>query len=151
MRHAVAMETEVHARNWSFVIGPSRTVITNLSREATSATTGLMLFTIKRANAMQTFLDMSGEIKCEFGYYGKDCAPKKSPDSWTVNKPIIFHNKDVWLNEQETWFGTDHWEGKGRKSKKRGIYNDISNQRREGTPVWNFWPATLWQRVKLQF
>ena len=53
------VETEVHARNWSFVIAPSGTVITNLSRKATSATTGLMLFTIKRANAIQTLLDMT--------------------------------------------------------------------------------------------
>ena len=53
------VETEVHARNWSFVIAPSSTVITNLSRKATSATTGLMLFTIKRANAIQTLLDMT--------------------------------------------------------------------------------------------
>ena len=59
VRRAVAMETEVHARNWSFVIAPSSTVITNLSRKATSATTGLMLFTIKRANAIQTLLDMT--------------------------------------------------------------------------------------------
>ena len=78
MRHAVAMETEVHARNWSFVITPSSTVITNLSRKATSATTGLMLFTVKRANTIQTLLDMTAEIKCEFGYYGKDCAPRKT-------------------------------------------------------------------------
>jgi len=78
VRHAVAMETEVHARNWSFVIGPSRTVITNLSRKATSATTGIMLFTVKRANAIQTFLDMTAEIKREFGYNGKGCAPKKT-------------------------------------------------------------------------
>ena len=62
MRHAVAMETEVQASNWSFVITPSSTVITNLSRKATSATTGLMLFAIKRANAIQTFLDMTAEI-----------------------------------------------------------------------------------------
>ena len=72
------METEVHARNWSFVITPSSTVTTNLSRKATSATTGLMLFTIKRAKAIQTFLDMTSEIKCEFGYYGKDCTPKRN-------------------------------------------------------------------------
>ena len=61
MRHAVAIETEVHARNWSFLIGPSSTVITNLSRKTTSAITGLMLFTIKRANAIQTLLDMTAE------------------------------------------------------------------------------------------
>ena len=60
MRHAVAIETEIHARNWSFLIGPSSTVITNLSRKTTSAITGLMLFTIKRANAIQTLLDMTG-------------------------------------------------------------------------------------------
>ena len=59
MRHAVAIETEVHARNWSFLIGPSSTVITKLSRKTTSAITGLMLFTIKRANAIQTLLDMT--------------------------------------------------------------------------------------------
>ena len=59
VRHAVAIETEVHARNWSFLIGPSNTVITNLSRKTTSAITGLMLFTIKRANAIQTLLDMT--------------------------------------------------------------------------------------------
>ena len=33
-------------------------VITNLSRKATSAITGPMLFTIKRVNAIQTLLDM---------------------------------------------------------------------------------------------
>ena len=55
----IAIETEVHARNWSFLIGPSNTVITNLSRKTTSAITGLMLFTIKRANAIQTLLDMT--------------------------------------------------------------------------------------------
>ena len=59
VRHAVMMETEVHARNWSFVIGPSSTVITNLSRKKTIAMTGLMLFTTKRANAIQTLLDMT--------------------------------------------------------------------------------------------
>ena len=59
MRHAVMMETEVHARNWSFVIGPSSTVITTLSRKKTIAMTGLMLFTTKRANAIQTLLDMT--------------------------------------------------------------------------------------------
>ena len=59
VRHAVMMETEVHARNWSFLIGPSSTGITNLSRKTTSAITGLMLFTIKRANAIQTLLDMT--------------------------------------------------------------------------------------------
>ena len=59
VRHAVAMETEVHARNWSFVIGLSSTVITNLSRKKTIAMTGLMLFTTKRANAIQTLLDMT--------------------------------------------------------------------------------------------
>ena len=53
------METEGHARNWSFMIGPSSTVITNLSRKAISAIAGLMLFTIKRTNAIQTFLDMT--------------------------------------------------------------------------------------------
>ena len=51
------METEVHARNSSFMIAPSSTVITNLSRKAMSAITGLMLFTIKQANAIQTLLD----------------------------------------------------------------------------------------------
>ena len=59
MHHAVMMETEGHARNWSFMIGPSSTVITNLSRKAISAIAGLMLFTIKRTNAIQTFLDMT--------------------------------------------------------------------------------------------
>ena len=58
-RHAVTMETEVHARNSSFMIAPSSTVITNLSRKATNAITGLMLFTINRANAIQTLLDMT--------------------------------------------------------------------------------------------
>ena len=41
------------------MIAPSSTVITNLSRKAMSAITGLMLFTIKRANAIQTLLDMT--------------------------------------------------------------------------------------------
>ena len=52
-------ETEVHDRNWSFVIGPSSSVITNLSRKTTSAITNLMLFTTKRANAIKTLLDMT--------------------------------------------------------------------------------------------
>ena len=51
--------TAVHARNWSFVIGPSSTVITNLSSKKTIAMTGLMLFTTKRANANQTLLDVT--------------------------------------------------------------------------------------------
>ena len=59
VHHAVMMETEGHARNWSFMIGPSSTVITNLSRKAISAVAGVMLFTIKRTNAIQTFLDMT--------------------------------------------------------------------------------------------
>ena len=37
MHHAVAVETEVHDRNWSFVIGPLSSVITNLSRKTTRA------------------------------------------------------------------------------------------------------------------
>ena len=41
------------------MIAPSSTVITNLSRKAMSAIAGLMLFTIKRANAIQTLLDMT--------------------------------------------------------------------------------------------
>ena len=71
MRHAVAIETEVHARNWSFLIGPSSTVITNLSRKTTSAITGLMLFTIKRAKCNSNFAGHDCS-KCDFGYYGKD-------------------------------------------------------------------------------
>ena len=62
VRHEVAVETEEHARNWSFVIEPSSTVIINLSRlsrKTTSAITGLMLFTTKRTNAIQTLLDMT--------------------------------------------------------------------------------------------
>ena len=62
VRRAVAVETEEHARNWSFMIEPSSTVITNLSRlsrKTTSAITGLMLFTTKRTNAIQTLLDMT--------------------------------------------------------------------------------------------
>ena len=70
----------------------------------------------------------------------------------TTEQTNPFPEKDVWPNEQETWFGTDHWEGKGRKRKKTGIYEDISNQTRSQlcSPVWNFRPATLWQIVKLQ-
>ena len=41
------------------MVAPSSTVITNLSRKAMSAITGLMLFTIKHANAIQTLLDMT--------------------------------------------------------------------------------------------
>ena len=41
------------------MVAPSSTVITNLSRKAMSAITGLMLFTVKRANAIQTLLDMT--------------------------------------------------------------------------------------------
>jgi len=41
------------------MIAPSSTVIANLSRKAMNAIAGLMLFTIKRANAIQTFLDMT--------------------------------------------------------------------------------------------
>ena len=59
VHHAVAMETEFHARNWSFGIGPSSTVITSISRRTTSAMTGLMLFTTRRANAIQTLLDIT--------------------------------------------------------------------------------------------
>ena len=47
----------------------------------------------------------------------------------TTEQTNPFPEKDVWPNEQETWFGTDHWEGKGRKRKKTGIYEDISNQK----------------------
>ena len=59
VHHAVAMETEVHDRKWSFGIGHSSSVITNLSRKTTSAITDLLLFTTKSANAIKTLLDMT--------------------------------------------------------------------------------------------
>ena len=62
-QRALVRQTEVHARNWSFVIGPSSTVITNLSSKKTIAMTGLMLFTTKRAK--RAGCDLS---KCEFGF-----------------------------------------------------------------------------------
>ena len=80
MRHAVAMETEVHARNWSFLIGPSSTVITNFSRKTTSAITGLMLFTIKLANAIQTLLDVTA-VSASLATMAKTRHTKKNPDS----------------------------------------------------------------------
>ena len=58
-QRALVRQREVHARNWSFVIGPSSTVITNLSSKKTIAMTGLMLFTTKRTNANQTLLDVT--------------------------------------------------------------------------------------------
>ena len=61
VRHAVMMETEVHARNWSFVIAPSSTIqsLPTFLERRRAPLTGLMLFTIKRANAIQTLLDMT--------------------------------------------------------------------------------------------
>ena len=61
MRHAVMMETEVHARNWSFLIAPSSTILSlpTFPERRRAPLTGLMLFTIKRANAFQTLLDMT--------------------------------------------------------------------------------------------
>ena len=61
VHHAVAMETEVHDRKWSFGIGHSSSVITNLSRKTTSAITDLQLFTTKSANAIKTLLDMTAK------------------------------------------------------------------------------------------
>ena len=54
------METEVNARNWSFVIAPSSTIqsLPTFPERQRAPLTGLMLFTIKRANAIQTLLDM---------------------------------------------------------------------------------------------
>ena len=61
VHHAVAMETEVHDRKWSFGIGHSSSVLTNLSRKTTSAITDLQLFTTKSANAIKTLLDMTAK------------------------------------------------------------------------------------------
>ena len=61
VRHAVMMETEVHARNWSFVIALSSTIqsLPTFPERRRAPLTGLTLFSIKRANAIQTLLDMT--------------------------------------------------------------------------------------------
>ena len=61
VRHAVMMETEVHARNWSFVIAPSSTIqsLPTFPERRRAPLTGRKLFSIKRANAIQTLLDMT--------------------------------------------------------------------------------------------
>ena len=94
--HAVAMETEVHTRNWSFVIAPSSTVITNLSRKATSALTSFMLFTIKRANAIQTLLDMIAASASLVTT--AETAPRKKPRLAKISTSCLPRIR-IWIHE----------------------------------------------------
>ena len=71
------METEVHARNWSFVIAPSSTVITNLFRKATSAINWPHDLYHKTCKCNSNFAGYDCS-KCEFGYYVKVWAQKKT-------------------------------------------------------------------------
>ena len=110
MRHAVTMETEVHGRNSSFMIAPSSTVITNLSRKAMIAITGLMLFTIKRANAIQTLLDMTAAsaslaTMAKTGHRKKpwlakissSCQPRRRINTYTLTCPVTASAIMWWL------------------------------------------------------
>ena len=128
MHHAVVVETEVHDRKWSFVIGPSSSVITTLSRKATSAITDLLLFTTKRANAIKTllyktlsrknFVKLSAKEKDQYisymnmsRHYISDYVVTLTPYSEDVNETVksnrnptaLFHNVSnydlfVWMH-----------------------------------------------------
>ena len=99
------------------MIGPSSSVITNLSRKTTSAITDLLLFTTKRANAIKTllyktlsrknFVKLSAKEKDQYiryinmsRHYISDYVVTLTPYSEDVNETVesnrdptaLFHN-----------------------------------------------------------
>ena len=93
------------------MIAPSSTVITNLSRKAMSAITGLMLFTIKRANAIQTLLDMTAAstslaTMAKTGHRKKPSAEEKDQylyinmSSYCISNYVVTLTPYIWRDQQ---------------------------------------------------